>query len=94
MGMKTEAALLCMIASNPTGGERPQGWQKRVNDFIRAQRDATDAAEAEVAKLREVLKVIAHGDVPDPRPPFNWHDRYIAAREYARVALEQNKSET
>jgi hypothetical protein len=32
-------ALICMIVSNPGGGERQHAWQKRVNDFIRAQQD-------------------------------------------------------
>jgi hypothetical protein len=43
----TEAALCCMIISNPGGGERPHAWQKRVNDLIRAQRDALTALQAE-----------------------------------------------
>lgn len=54
----TEAALCCMLVSNPGGGERPHAWQKRVNDLIRAQRDTIlalqsrlTAAEAEVARL-------------------------------------------
>jgi hypothetical protein len=43
----TEAALCCMIISNPGGGERPHAWQKRVNDLIRAQCDALTALQAE-----------------------------------------------
>lgn len=43
--LNTEAALCCMIVSNPGGGERPHAWQKRVNDLIRSQRD-------EIARLR------------------------------------------
>lgn len=39
-----ETALCCMIVSNPTGGERPHAWQKRVNDHMRAQ-------AAEIARL-------------------------------------------
>lgn len=34
-----ECALVCMIVSNPTGTVRPNAWQKRVNDLIRALRD-------------------------------------------------------
>jgi len=41
--LNTEAALCCMIVSNPAGGERPHAWQKRVNDLIRAQRDTITA---------------------------------------------------
>lgn len=40
-----EVALCCMIVSNPGGGARPLGWEKRLNDLIRAQRD-------EIARLR------------------------------------------
>ena len=32
-------ALVCMIVSNPQGSMQKPGWQKRVNDLIRALRD-------------------------------------------------------
>ena len=60
MDMKTEAVLVCMIVSNPTGGERPQGWQKRVNDFIRAQRAALDAAADMAAAAENLIPVALH----------------------------------
>jgi len=41
-------ALVCMIVSNPGSGERRLGWQKVVNDLIRALRDERNA-------FREVL---------------------------------------
>ena len=32
----TETVICCIIVSNPAGGTRPRGWQKRVNDHIRS----------------------------------------------------------
>jgi hypothetical protein len=39
-------AVACMLVSNPLGEFRSPGWQKRVNDLIRALRAAIDAAAA------------------------------------------------
>jgi hypothetical protein len=58
----TEAALCCMIISNPGGGERPHAWQKRVNDLIRAQRDALTALQAEREEL--ALAICGGEDAP------------------------------
>ena len=43
----TEAAICCMIVSNPSGGMQPHGWQKRVNDLIRAQDQELTTLRAE-----------------------------------------------
>lgn len=32
-------ALVCMMVSNPQDAMRRDGWQRRVNDLIRALRD-------------------------------------------------------
>lgn len=45
-------AVACMIVSNPGGGERDEGWQRRVNDVIRALRmrlNETEAALRDIA---------------------------------------------
>jgi hypothetical protein len=52
----TETALCCMIVSNPSDLVRPPGWQKRVNDHMRAQRDRIAALEAERDRLRAALE--------------------------------------
>jgi hypothetical protein len=44
---REQMALVCMIVSNPGGGERQHAWQKRVNDFIRAQ-------QAEIERLKNI----------------------------------------
>jgi hypothetical protein len=56
-----------------------------------AEVEAHAETRKEVARLRHGLMIIAQGDVPDPRPPFNWHDKYIAAKEYARAAIQETK---
>ena len=48
----TEAAICCMIVSNPCGGMQPHGWQKRVNDLIRAQDQELTTLRAEQAMLK------------------------------------------
>lgn len=56
-------AVACMLVSNPNGGLRKDGdgWQKRVNDLIRAlqfERDALQVskAAAEVMLLRRLVR--------------------------------------
>ncbi len=53
-------ALACMIVSNPGGNIRPEGWQRRVNDLLRAlqqERDDTHAdAQEAIAKLDATMK--------------------------------------
>lgn len=41
-------AIACMLVSNPQGALRKDGdgWQKRVNDLIRALRSELSSAEA------------------------------------------------
>jgi hypothetical protein len=47
-----QCAVVCMIVSNPGGGERPYAWQKRVNDLIRALRDERNAFRTALALER------------------------------------------
>ncbi len=56
--LDTEAAICCMLVTNPGGGQRPHAWQQRVNDLIRAQK-------AQIAKMNAVLGW-AQGCVPFP----------------------------
>lgn len=59
--MNTEAALCCMIVSNPAGGERPHAWQRRVNDLIRAQRDTITALrQREAEAVAGAIEAAAH----------------------------------
>ena len=54
----TEAAICCMIVSNPCGGMRPHGWQKRVNDLIRAQdQELATLRASEAAALERVKRL-------------------------------------
>ena len=50
-----ECALVCMIVSNPGGGERPHAWQKRVNDLIRALRDERNRLHQMVDAMTDKL---------------------------------------
>lgn len=59
-------ALACMIVSNPAGAMRHVGWQKRVNDLIRALRNELDAeiyrserTEDELAAARKSMTDLA-----------------------------------
>jgi hypothetical protein len=56
----TACAVACMFVSNPQGVIRQDGdgWQKRVNDLIRALRDERNAAYEERDRLRaEIARV-------------------------------------
>ncbi len=46
-------AVACMLVSNPQGALRQNGdgWQRRVNDLIRALRDERNALKAEIATM-------------------------------------------
>jgi hypothetical protein len=98
----TEAALCCMIISNPGGGERPHAWQKRVNDLIRAQRDALTALQAERDEARLFLDN-AISKAPEPLVDLGkWlaakldDDDWPTAERYlnaAIAALDQIKAE-
>lgn len=46
-----ECDVVCMIVSNPGGGERQQAWQKRVNDLIRALRDERNELRAALSSM-------------------------------------------
>ena len=46
-------AVVCMIVSNPQGKFQSPGWQKRVNDLIRALRDERNSLTAENKAMRE-----------------------------------------
>ena len=48
-------AVACMLVSNPAGETRHVGWQKEVNDLIRALLHERDAARAELADVKEDL---------------------------------------
>lgn len=50
-----QCALMCMLVSNPQDGVRAPGWQKRVNDLIRALRDERN-------KMREALEAAEKAD--------------------------------
>ena len=51
-------AVACMLVSNPQGALRTDGdgWQKRVNDLIRALRDERNA-------MREKLDQVSYADL-------------------------------
>ena len=44
-------AVACMLVSNPAGETRHAGWQKRVNDLIRALRAERDKLARDVVQL-------------------------------------------
>lgn len=44
-----ECAVVCMLVSNPQNVLRKNGWQKRVNDTIRALRDERNELRAALA---------------------------------------------
>lgn len=52
-------AVACMLVSNPAGEMRHVGWQKRVNDLIRALRDERDTLRADNERLRQALIDVA-----------------------------------
>lgn len=59
---ETETVICCIIVSNPAGGTRPRGWQKRVNDHIRSlakmaalQPDLTDPVVVHANMLRGAI---------------------------------------
>ena len=49
-------AVICMLVSNPAGKLRTVGWQKRVNDLIRALRDERNAAADRIKALEATLR--------------------------------------
>ncbi|MCA1831194.1 MAG: hypothetical protein LC750_00340 [Actinobacteria bacterium] len=51
-----ECAVACVLVTNPQGALRKDGdgWQKRVNDTIRALRDERNALRAALARAERV----------------------------------------
>ncbi len=65
---RVETSLVCMIVSNPAGGEQPEGWKKRVNDHIRTlQKQVVDilrmhrSLDAETVTTMNKLVQANHG---------------------------------
>lgn len=60
-------ALVCMLVSNPGGGERPHAWQRRVNDLIRALRDERNSLLGQVRSYERLAKLrdLGFGDAAD-----------------------------
>ena len=54
----TETVICCIIVSNPAGGTRPRGWQKRVNDHIRSLAKMA-ALQPDAAVLQEEAEIDA-----------------------------------
>lgn len=55
---ETETVICCIIVSNPAGGTRPRGWQKRVNDHIRSLAKMA-ALQPDAAVLQEEAEIDA-----------------------------------
>ena len=53
-------AVACMLVSNPQGALRKDGdgWQRRVNDLIRALRDERDGAHSAMAAARAEVEAM------------------------------------
>jgi hypothetical protein len=56
-------AVVCMIVSNPQGKFQTTGWQKRVNDLIRALRDERNTAHRERDEMKERWTCFHCGEV-------------------------------
>ena len=58
-------ALACMIVTNPGGIRKDgDGWQKPVNDLIRALREERNALQMENRRLKAELDVYIAGNRP------------------------------
>lgn len=82
-------AITCMIVSNPGNGERKQGWQREVNDLIRALRDERNG-------LRRNLE---RHEPPDDHHRFHcahcdWKTKRRNIVDLARHVNETHPSET
>jgi hypothetical protein len=71
-------AVVCMLVSNPGGGERQHAWQKRVNDLIRALRDERASLRRWVADLQSGMYIncvyCGHRYGPDSGTPVAMAD--------------------
>ncbi len=66
-------AVACMLVSNPLGELRSPGWQKRVNDLIRALRDERNASPPARHRVRHkkrgsTYRVIGRGELQSSSP--------------------------
>jgi hypothetical protein len=84
---KEACAVVCMLVSNPEGALRKDGdgWQRRVNDVIRALRNELDAAEARAKRLAEALRFYANDD--------NWGPTPLGDDIFEISAIEQDRGQ-
>lgn len=68
-------AVVCMIVSNPQGVLRKDGdgWQKRVNDLIRALRDERNELKTQLASARKG----AMEEAAKVADKMLWHKTYL-----------------
>lgn len=57
-------AVACMLISNPQGSMRKDGdgWQKRVNDLIRALRDERNELLEALKIAQEYVDIVCYGE--------------------------------
>jgi hypothetical protein len=93
-------ALVCMIVSNPEGSMRREGdgWQKRVNDLIRALRDALAERTRELDEAQRWIdkfdccmcgsRMSAH-DIGSGHSPVSMYDYHMSQTQERAEAAER-----